>query len=242
MRISLLIIGSLVLGSCNRFDDLFKSYGSETTVVRQVGPFNKITAGEKFDIELVLDSANEGKIELTAGEHVIEGYSTEVINGELIIQNNNKFNWVRKLQVRQKAVIHFKNLDNIQIKGSAKFSTRDSIVSKSQINIAHDGLEDANLRIKGDYIFVNCVNTGGVNLSGSCFLFSGSADDISFINTFGLNAQKAYLTTFSKDDSYVKGEDVLEIKLYGTGSVYYKQDNNTNVSLEEKGSGKIIRY
>ena len=232
----------LLVSSCKRADDLFKSYGKDITVERRVGSFTKINVGEKFDVELVLDSANEGLIELTAGSNVIDGYTTEVKNGELLIQNDNKFNWVRKLKVRQKVVVHFKNLNDIQIRGSAKFTCRDSIVNTSQFNIKHAGLEDAHLKIKGDYIFIDCTNTGGVNLSGSCFLLSASVDDISFVNSLLLNASKSYLTSFSKDDSYVKGNDVLEIKLYGTGSVYYRSELSTSLKLEDDGSGNILKY
>lgn len=178
-----LFILSIVFIGCSQADDLFTSYGEEITVTRKVTDFTKIKAGEKFDILLVQDSAKAGTIELSAGKNVIDGYLTEVNNGELYINNSNKFNWVRKLQIRQKVVVYFKNLEELQINGSAKFSCADTIISKTSITIKHGGLEDADLMIKGDYIFVDCTNTGGVNLSGSCFLLSSSVDDISFVNS-----------------------------------------------------------
>lgn len=241
MRKYLLIL-SIVLGACQQADDLFTSYGEVITVTRKVSDFTKIKAGEKFDIILIQDSLKAGTIELSAGKNVIDGYLTEVNNGELYINNSNKFNWVRKLQIRQKVVVYFKDLEVLQIDGSAKFTSQDTIVSKTSITIKHGGLEDADLTIKGDYIFVDCTNTGGVNLSGSCFLLSSSVDDISFVNSKNLIADKCYINSFSKDDSYVDGNSVMDIKLYGTGNVYYRTGISTSVTIEAKGTGKVIKY
>lgn len=241
MRKYLLIL-SIVLGACQQVDDLFTSYGEVITVTRKVSDFTKIKAGEKFDIILIQDSLKAGTIELSAGKNVIDGYLTEVNNGELYINNSNKFNWVRKLQIRQKVVVYFKDLEVLQIDGSAKFTSQDTIVSKTSITIKHGGLEDADLTIKGDYIFVDCTNTGGVNLSGSCFLLSSSVDDISFVNSKNLIADKCYINSFSKDDSYVDGNSVMDIKLYGTGNVYYRTGISTSVTIEAKGTGKVIKY
>lgn len=228
--------------SCQKAGDLFKSYGEETTKTRNVGEFNRISAGEKFDVILVQDSSKAGTIEITAGKNVIDGYTTEVNNGELQIVNDNKFNWVRKLKVRQTVVAYFKDLNHIQINGSAKFSCRDSIYDKNELEISHGGLEDADLKIRSDYIYINCTNTGGVNLSGSCFLMSASIDDISFINAKNMNAQKCYISSFSRDDSYVNGSEVLEIKLYGSGDIYYRQNPVNILNIIDTGEGNAIQY
>jgi len=238
---TLMILSILVLIGCSHADDLLSSYGTDTTVKRQVESFNKITAGEKFDIILVQDSAQEGLIEITAGDHVIDGYTTEVNNGELIIKNKNKFNWIRKLKVRQTVVIYFRHIDKLQINGSAKFSCRDTIFQSGILEVNHAGLEDANLNIKGNYIFVNCGNTGGVALSGSCFLFSGSADDISFVDTRNLKAKKCYFTSYSRMDSHVNGIEELDIRLFGVGNVFYNLAPSNILKIEDSGEGEVIK-
>jgi hypothetical protein len=164
-----------------------------------------------------------------------------VSNGELIIANENKYNWVRKLQVRQKVVVYFNSLKHIQINGSAKFTCRDTFSNNNILEISHGGLEDAEILVKGDYVFVNCTNTGGVTLAGKCFLFSASVDDISFVNSLKLNAEKCYITSFSKDDSYIFGRDILDIKLFGTGSIYYQDSTNTSLNIVDTGEGKAIK-
>jgi hypothetical protein len=232
---------SLFFSNCKHTDDLLTSYGDETTETRKVESFDKILAGEKFDIELVQDSAKAGTIEISAGSNVIKGYTTKVNNGELIIANDNKYNWVRKLQVRQKVVVYFETLKNIQINGSAKFTCRDTFINKNILEINHGGLEDADIKVKGDYVFVNCTNTGGVNLQGNCFLLSASVDDISFINAYKLNAEKAYISSFSKDDSYIFGRNIVDIKLWGTGNIHYKDSSNTTVNIIDTGEGRVIK-
>jgi hypothetical protein len=231
---------AFVLSACSYGEDLFKSYGEDVTVVRYVGDFDKIIAGEKFDVVLVQDSSMAGKIEITAGKNVIEGYTTKVENGQLNIRNENHFNWVRKLKVRQKVRVYFKNINELQINGSAIFSNVDTIFHNSQLRIYHAGIEDAKLTVVGDYIFADCSNSGGVTLDGKCFLLSVSVDDISFINSMELDAEKVYLSTFSQDDNYIHGRDVVDIKLFGHGSVYYKKGNAAVVSIEDIGSGAVF--
>ena len=237
----LLLSLSFFVSQCKHADDLITSYGPETTETRTVESFDKILAGEKFDIELVQDSLKAGTIEMTAGAHVIKGYTTEVKNGELIIANDNKYNWVRKLQVRQKVLVYFNTLKHIQINGSAKFTCRDTFSNSATLEINHGGLEDATLLVKGDYVFANCTNTGGINLYGRCFLLSASVDDISFINSFGLYAEKTYISSFSKDDSYIFGKDVVDIKLFGTGNIYYKDSSNTSLNIVDVGEGQVLK-
>jgi hypothetical protein len=54
LNISFAILAfSLFFSNCKHADDLVTSYGSETTEIRQVESFDKILAGEKFDIELI---------------------------------------------------------------------------------------------------------------------------------------------------------------------------------------------
>lgn len=238
LYISLILIFS---GSCKDVDDLFKSYGPETTEIRNVGDFIKITAGDKFDITLICDSAKAGTVEMTAGKNVIDGYTSKVNNGELVLSNDNKFNWVRKLQIRQKVKIYFKTLSQIQINGSAKFVCADSITNNSELLINHGGLEDADIKVNGDYVYVNCSNTGGVNIKGKCFMLSCSVDDISFISALNLNADKCYISSFSKADSYVNANSELGINLYGSGNIYYSKTPNGLLKVEDKGDGNIIQ-
>lgn len=238
------IIAIVLLTGCSHLDDLVTSYGPDITVTRHVDDFTKITAGEKFDIFLVQDSAKAGTVEVTAGKHVIDGYTTEVINGELHIKNKNKFNWVRKLKVRQKVVVYFKTLENLQINGSAKFTSLDTIRGGpgSTLRISHGGLEDAHLIIKNDYIYADCTNTGGVFVSGTCFLFSGSVDDISFVDTRDLKAQKAYISSYSRVDSHIDASSDIGIKLFGVGSIYYHTTPSSVLDIEDKGEGQVIKY
>lgn len=237
-----LIVLSLLTASCEKAGDLFRSYGPETTETRQIGYFTSINAGEKFDVILVQDSAKAGTAEVTAGKNVISGYTTKVTGDELRIVNENSFNWVRKLNVRQKVVVYFRKLEKIQISGSAKFTCRGKIKSEKEFRVDHGGLEDAEFDVEGDYIFVNATNTGGLVLTGSCYMLSASVDDISFIKSFDLDAEKCYLHSFSRENSYVYGKDVLDIKLYGAGNIYYRQLPSVNFSVEDSGEGSVLKY
>lgn len=233
----------LLCCGCSKSGDLFKSYGKDVTETRTVGSFRAISAGEKFDIMLVQDSTKAGKIEITAGEHVISGYETRVENGVLTLENTNKFNWVRKLKVRQKVVIYFKTLDSLDVRGSAKFVTKDTIYQKNKFMIIHNGLEDVELNIRTNDITVRAVNTGGVILRGHCNIFNGTADDVSFCDNRNFTTDDTYFTSFSQEASYLSADNILGIKVYGNGNVYYLKDpaNAIASKLEEFGKGQIIK-
>jgi predicted RNA-binding protein with PUA-like domain len=236
-----IVIISLFIGACKNADDLFKSYGSESTEIRFVEDFHQLMVGEKFDVILVQDSAKAGTIEMTAGKNVIDGYTCVVKDGELLIQNENKFNWVRKLKVRQKVKVYFKNIDKIQINGAAKITCQDSFYNTDKIEINHGGVEDASFNIIGNYIFLNCSNTGSVDLKGKCFLASVSVDDVSYVNTESLNAEKFYISSFSQESSTVYGRKILDIRLFGNGNIFYKHVPSDILEIEDEGAGNVIK-
>ncbi len=236
----ILLLISLSFTACKRADDLFKSYGKETTKTRQVGNFNKLVVGEKFDLELVQDSTKNGRIEITAGANVIDGYTTEIVNNELQITNKNLFNWVRKLKVRQKVVVYFKILDEIQINGSARVWSRDTIQQKTMA-ISHDGLENAEFTVLINNLSFKGTNTGGLIFKGRSYIFSASVDNISFVNTKDMRTDDTYITSFSKADSYVDADKKLYITVFGSGNLYYSITPSDTLDLNQMGEGKIFK-
>lgn len=242
MKQSIYILSLIVLlSACKRADDLITAYGNDIEQIRQVGNFRAISAGEKFDIVLIQDSALAGTIKMTAGSGVINGYISEVRNGVLVLENINKYNWVRKLKVRQKVVIYFKSIDSLSIRGSAKFSSTDTIVQKNELRIIHNGLEDVELTIFTNDINVRGENTGGIILHGKCNIYRGNADDISFVDNRDLITDDTYFNSYSQEDSYVNAKNILGLKVFGNGNIYYQNTPINASSFERYGKGEIIK-
>jgi len=231
----------VLLGACKRADDLVTAYGNDVEQTRQVGNFRAISAGEKFDIVLVQDSALAGTLKMTAGSHVINGYVSEVRNGVLVLENINKYNWVRKLKVRQKAIVYFKNLDSLSIRGSAKFTSKNAIVQHNELKIIHNGLEDVELTIFTNDVNVRGENTGSIILHGKCNIYRGNADDISFVDNRDLITDDTYFNSFSQEDSYVNAKNILGLKVFGNGNIYYSSTPTNKSSFERFGKGDIIK-
>ena len=194
----ILVLGCMLIffSNCNTAEDIITSYGKEITVKRQIGSFSSMIAGEKFDIELRQDSTKEGELEMTAGENVIDGYVTEIKNGELMIENRNKFNLVRNLKVRQKVVVYFKTINKIQINGSAKFTCKDTIKQKV-FSLSHDGLENAEFTVLINNLDFKGTNTGGVILKGRSYIFSVSVDNLSFLDSKGMRTDYCQRNCFN---------------------------------------------
>ncbi len=240
MRVGALILIIIsLLSSCEHASDIIKSYGAETTVERKIGSFNELEVGEKFDIELVQDSALEGTLYLTAGKNVINGFTTKVENGILKIKNDNKFNWVRNLKVRQKIVLYYSNINKIQIYGAAKIWNNDTMKLNDLI-ILHAGTEDINLNIKIGNLNFSGSEVGGGIFTGTAYLFSASVDNLSYVNSTQLINDDTYLTSFSRRDSYVKARKKLMLDLYGYGNIYYKLNPIDWLKTNDLGKGEII--
>ena len=108
-----LILWALVSGisSCQKSGDCFKSTGSIIKETRIINDFDTIIARENVDIILTQDTVNSVVVE--AGEKIISGITTNVVDRQLEIDNTNTCNWVRSYDKPMVVHIHVKNLRKI---------------------------------------------------------------------------------------------------------------------------------
>ncbi|MBC7425149.1 MAG: DUF2807 domain-containing protein [Bacteroidia bacterium] len=229
----------IFLSGCSKdhLFDAFKSAGPDASITRKTESFTQIRVGEKFDVLLVQDTIE--KVIITAGEHIVNGFSSEVKDGKLIVKNGNKANWVRHLKVRHKVEIHFIKIDKIEIEGAAHFTNKDTIVLPV-LDIQHNGVEDAEFNIRINNFTCSGKKTGGIKLNGSAIIFSCSFEELSYFNGRDLYISDGYLTNYSVTPSYIYAEKKLELMNYGSGNIYYL---NQPVSFDSKifGTGQIIK-
>src|SRR5690242_20273176 len=93
--ISLCFVLCLLLFSCKKESlfDCFKSTGDIVTERRNIGTFTETIIYNNVNVIIVQDSLTY--LEINAGENLLPLITTEIRNGKLIIENNNKCNWVR---------------------------------------------------------------------------------------------------------------------------------------------------
>lgn len=98
LKKSLLILpflGLMLFMACDTEDapDCFQTAGSMIEKELQVEPFEELMVYE--DIELFIEQGEEHKVVVKTGENLMNEISAEVIDGRLILRNNNGCNFVR---------------------------------------------------------------------------------------------------------------------------------------------------
>ena len=97
--------------SCKKEEDrsCFKTTGSIIDKIIPLGSFSKIHLGPYIQYELIQDTMNF--IEISAGENIINFISSDIEDGKLLIENNNKCRFLRYKKEKVIAKIHFININ-----------------------------------------------------------------------------------------------------------------------------------
>jgi len=222
-------------------DDCFSSTGKDETIERMLPSFNKLNVGDKFNVILVQDSGQE-RIRITAGKNVLEGISTEVENGELIIKNCNTCNFVRRYDREMTLEIFLHDLDEIFVYGACSISNRDTLKLKRLI-INHSALEDMALTLNiSDELFIESINSGGMTLNGVCKIFKASIEEITNIDARNLICEEVLIDTHTPLDCYVNATKLLFVKIYNSGNIFYVTEPSDLKEVNvNSGSGKLVK-
>ncbi|NOU48102.1 MAG: hypothetical protein HOO86_13720 [Bacteroidales bacterium] len=253
MRILTLYIGLVcfVLVSCKKEGgNCIESTGKIVTEQRQIPYFNSLKMLDNVDVELI--SGDENKIEVTAGENIIDNIFTQVVDidikrdsvskmiKQLVIQNVNQCNWLRSYDKPIKVKITYaNNINNIEYR-----SIGDLICLNT---------------IKSDTFYIDIFEgSGKINLELQCLhshlhYFFGTADLIvkgrSYVNylhqaSYGpIHASELitdfnYLENRGSNDCYVHASIYLGATISSVGNIYYS-GNPAEKELKKIGSGNF---
>src|SRR5687768_15052079 len=97
------------LSSCSKDDwcNCLKSEGPQTTQIRDLAEFTAVELDHNIDLVVKQDTFY--KVEVTCGKNLLDGISTEVNYGKLVLNNNNKCNWLRDLDNKFTVTINVKD-------------------------------------------------------------------------------------------------------------------------------------
>lgn len=240
-RLTILVV-LIAFAGCTKDNafDCFKSNGKVITQIRTVDSFNTIKVYDKIDLNVVQGA--ELRVEVNAGEHLMNEIKTKTEDGVLIIKNNNKCNFVRGYKKHITVTVtvpHVWKIDNEGV-GTLNFS----------------GNEDS--------LFVRAENSGDIHLSGAFKKLQtsshGNGDiylngiaDVLYIYMFGTNFLHGenlevnnylFVETISIGDAYVNAPPAgdFDCNIWRSGNIYYKGSPAviTNYS-DGTAKGKLIK-
>jgi Putative auto-transporter adhesin, head GIN domain len=196
-----------------------------------------------------LKQTNKQEVNVEALTEIYELTTFSVENGVLLINierkpdNPNKSVWAKiddiKLNATQKVYISMKNLTELQVNGSGKIVSENSL-SAPNLVLSIGGSGSMDLDIKGDQLKVEVSGSGKLALRGyatACeAVLSGSGSLIAF--DCPLETGKVKVSGSGSAELNVTA--TLEALVLGSGSVKHK-GNTKNTTKKVYGSGSVDR-
>ena len=238
------ILSFLLLGlfSCKKSGtDCLTSTGKIVREVRNVDDFDSIDMGDK--VNLILSEDSVMKVEVEAGQNLLNGIDTKVIDHQLVIRNNTICDWVRSYKIPVNVYVSVNNIKKIFYNSSGNITTLTPIKSDNLDVIVWGGAGtiDMNLDIKGSGYFYLQSGTVDFNLHGTCHYCLFHAGDFGLIQAKDLQTGYAYVTNHGSNDVYVRAQKFLEARIESIGNIYYT-GNPDSLAIKIHGPGEVIPF
>ncbi|WJJ96646.1 head GIN domain-containing protein [Algibacter luteus] len=220
------ILICLIVMACDSENagDCFQKSGSIIQQDIVVDSFDKILVNR--DIELILKEDDNQKVTIETGENLLNDVVAEVIDGRLILTDNNTCNYVRDYGVTKVYV----NAPNIaEIRSSTQYDvSSDGVLTYPNLNILSEDFGAAGSFNVGDFrlqIDNTSLNVVFNNIS-ICYV-SGQTENLNVIFASGtsrfegrnLIAQKVTVSNRSSNDMIVNPQQELSGQILGIGDV-----------------------
>lgn len=239
------IVFLLLLSGCRKdqWNDCFQGTGKDVTETRLLGPFSKLSIGEKFDIILVQDTTQPEQVKITAGEHIIKQLVTEVKNNTLTIKDRNTCNFVRSYTRNITIEIRVKYLDDIELFSVSNISSHDTLHFELRtVKVKNLGLGNVNLKINAGILDVQSINSGNIFLEGFVNILSCSIEEVSVLDARKLLCDDIYLDSHTPLDCFVNPKNKLSVKIFNKGNILYMAEPSVLKELtEQRGTGQLLK-
>ncbi len=245
-KFHIFIVLLLVLSGCRKdqWNDCFQGTGKDVTETRLLGPFSKLSIGEKFDIILVQDTSQPEQVKITAGKHIIKQLVTEVKNNTLTIKDRNTCNFVRSYTRKITIEIRVKYLDDIELFSVSNLKSIDTLYfeKSNYLKLKNYGLGDINRKLKLGYLEVHSINSGNIILEGWSNILTCSIEEVSVLDARKLLCDDIYLDSHTPLDCFVNPKKVLSVKIFNKGNVNYLSEPSVKKEIsEQRGVGQLFK-
>jgi hypothetical protein len=235
----LLLLAFLLFTSCNK-DHLFdwtKSTGKIVTELRPSGDFQSLYLEDDVDVVVYTDTTTF--VRATAGQNILDGIITEVIDGTLHIRNENRANWVRSFKNSYTVEIGMSQPLSILYYGSGKLTLEDTIRTNDFTFDCWNGSGTIKLLLNTQTSHLN-IHIGRCDITATgrsqvCYFYQ---NDTGIITASNLQTDFCYLRNSGTGNCYVNVTKELGVEIQHTGNVYYR---GTPYKIDQQitGSGKL---
>jgi hypothetical protein len=232
--------------SCNSENagDCFQTSGDIIQKEISLDVFNKILVNR--DVELIVNEGITQKVVIETGKNLLNDVEAIVVDGKLILTDNNSCNYVRDYGITK---IYVTSPNITEIRSSTQYDiSSDGVLTYPSLTIlsedynAPDSFTVGNFYLQMDNLSFNVVFN---NLS-NCYV-SGKTNNLNVTFASGasrfegrnLIAQKVDIWNRSSNDMIINPIQEIKGKISGTGDVICV-NHPPIVEVEEQYKGKLI--
>ena len=217
--------------------DLFKSTGKITTEVRDLNAFTEIRIGNN-KINIIITQANKYQVEVTAGSHLIGSITTEVKDGKLYIENENKCNFVRSYKKEITVHVYLPVLLNIYHDGTGKITSTNNLTADT-LDVITKSAGDVDLLVNCYTVRTHLHSCADITLTGTSHDNICYATGNGFFNAQNLSSVYTWVFDNTTGDIHVSVTGLFIVDIESIGDVYYS-GSPAVLQQELNGSGKLI--
>jgi len=240
----LLIVYCLIAG-CDKEDawDFVKTRGEQVVEERRVTAFRAISV--KNGINVVLAQGSSHAVSIEGWKNLMPKIRLTVEkNGELVIEDVNKFNFVRTRDNMSTVYLTVTNeFDSIHFSGNGDIITKDTVVTPELTVISTgSGSIDMKVIVQNIYIGTNHKNIASITIRGQGVSVGITNWGYSPVDLSGFKALYAGVAQNSSGNVYVNATESVDAVFYqGSGDVYYV-GNPSSLTFTRKGKAKGNLY
>lgn len=181
------------------------------------------------------------KIEITYGNHVIDGIKTEVHSSTLTLENINRCNWLRSYSVKPEIKVYLPDLTHLRYEGSGNITCIDTLLFDNFSIDSWGGTGTIQLKLKSvNNVF--SIHTGATDIQisgvgGVCYLYciaNGYIDCENYASGY------SYINNSGSGDIRTNASKELIAKTGYIGDIYYK-GSPYKIEHEKIGTGNLIK-
>lgn len=223
------------------------TFAQTTKKTLELPEFKSIYVNSNYTV--YLKQTNKQEVSVEALTEIYELTTIKVENGVLLINverkpdSPNKSIWSKiddiKLKPTMKLMVSVKNISELQVNGSGKIISENSIAS-DYLSLGVAGSGSIELDIKGNNLKTEVSGSGSVTLKGYA-----TANDISMsgsgsVSAFTCELENAKAKMSGSGSCEINVTNTLEATVLGSGTLKHK-GNTKNLTKKVYGSGSVDR-
>lgn len=223
------------------------AFAQVTKKVLELPEFKAIYVNSAYTV--YLKQTNKQEVTVEADTEIFQATEIKVENGILMInidrkpESPNKSIWAKiddiKLSPNLKLYVSMKNVYDLQVNGSGKIISENSIASDN-LTLAVAGSGAVEVDVKGTTVKTEVSGSGSITLKGYATSLDAVLSGSGNLKGFACELETAKVRVSGSGNAEITVSGTLEAQILGSGTLKHK-GNTKNVAKKVYGSGAVER-